>query len=545
MLYDDSWIHSIPVMTPADVRRMEEKAFSLGVSGLLLMEHAAMAVVDELENALGGDCRGKDVLFLCGTGNNGGDGLAAARLFRMRGGCSTVWLYGEPKTQEAQINLKWLRLDDGVDILNLGGMAEEALPFDGEGPGRPFDGYVDALLGTGFRGEPDALLSRMMLAPYHDFHLFRQGLSSMPPVIAVDIPSGIDGKTGATPGTFVRADVTVTLSVPKPGLYLTREREAVGRIVAADIGLWDLMPWHCDALWLDDLELDCEMLLPIALRGLGKRPLSTHKGDCGRVLIYAGSLGMAGAAAMCAKAAVTAGAGLTTIACEQEIMPILQTLVPNAMCTDIQEAAENPPAYDVLALGCGLGQSETAWENIQKLWNPDKKSVWDADALNLLAKHPMKLGKHAVLTPHPGEAARLLGCAVEQITDGRLAAAQKLAEKFGCTAVLKGDVTVICAMGEDGPEYRLNTIGTPALAKGGSGDALTGILAALLHDAAPDAHFLLWEAAWACLWHGMAGIVGEEKFGQRELTTDQLIACLHDARRWGMGEIPAPQCYRG
>ena len=363
----------------------------------------------------------------------------------------------------------------------------------------------------------------------------------MPPVIAVDIPSGIDGKTGATPGVFVHADVTVTLNVPKPGLYLTKEREAVGRIVVADIGLWALMPWHCDALLLDDLELDCEMLLPSALGQLQDRPLSAHKGDCGRVLIYAGSLGMAGAAAMCAKAAVTAGAGLTTIACEKEIMPILQTLVPNAMCADIEQAFKNPPAYDVLALGCGLGQSETAWDIILKLWNPDKKSVWDADALNLLAKHPMKLGKNAVITPHPGEAARLLGCTVEQITDDRLAAARKLAEKFDCTAVLKGDVTVICAIGEDGPEYRLNTIGTPALAKGGSGDALTGILAALLHAEG----YPLYAAALACLWHGMAGIVGEAKFGQRELTTDQLISCLHDAERWGRGELPPPVCYRG
>ncbi len=543
MLYDDSWINSIPVMTPGDVRRMEEKAFSLGVSSLLLMEHAAQAVVDELEKALGGDCRGKDALFLCGTGNNGGDGLAAARLFRMRGGWPTVWLYGEPKTEEAQINLRWLRLmARDVDILNLGEMTEEELPFDGEAPNRPFDGYVDALLGTGFRGAPDALLSRMMLAPYHDFHLFRRGLSSMPPVIAVDIPSGIDGKTGKTADacSFVHADVTVTLNAPKPGLFLTKERDAVGKIVVADIGLWPLMPWNSDALLLEDPELDCETLYPSALRLLREREIAAHKGDSGRVLIYAGKMGMAGAAAMCAKAAVSAGAGLTTIACEQEIIPILQTLVPNAMCVDVADAVENPPAYDVFAVGCGLGQNESVWENILKLWNPDKPSVWDADALNLLAKHPMKLGKRAVITPHPGEAARLLGCTADQIMDDRLAAARKLAEQFDCTAVLKGDVTVICAIGEDGPEYRLNTIGTPALAKGGSGDALTGVLAALLHET-----YLLEAAALACLWHGMAGVVGEAKFGQRELTTDQLISCLHDARCWGRGELPPPACYRG
>ena len=540
MLYDDSDMTSYPVITPADVRRIEEKAFSLGVSSLLLMEHAAMAVVDELEKALGGDCRNKQVLFLCGTGNNGGDGLAAARLFLMRGGVPTVWLYGEPKTEEAKTNLQWLRqMARHADILNLGNMPEEKQPFDGESPSRPFDGYVDALLGTGFRGEPDALMTRMMLAPFHDFHW---GMAHMPPVIAVDIPSGIDGKTGRTADacSFVHADVTVTLNAPKPGLYLTREREAVGKIVVADIGLWPLMPRNSYGLLLEDPEMNCETLRPSALRLMRKREIAAHKGDCGRILVYAGKMGMVGAAAVCAKAAVTAGAGLTTVDCEKEIIPILQTLVPNAMCGDIAEAAGNPPAYDVFAAGCGLGQSEAVWQNILTLWNPEKRSVWDADALNLLAKHPMKLGKNAVITPHPGEAARLLGWTVDRILADRPAAARALAEAFNCTAVLKSDVTVICSIGEKGPAFFLNAVGAPALAKGGSGDALTGILAALLYEANP-----LEAAALACLWHGMAGAVGEERYGRRELTADQMIACLHDAERWGRGERPAPVCFRG
>jgi NAD(P)H-hydrate epimerase len=402
---------------------------------------------------------------------------------------------------------------------------------------------VDALLVTGFRGRIESpLLSRMALAPYHDFHL---GMPQMPPVIAVDIPSGINGKTGEAQWPYMHADVTVTFNTPKPGLYLTKDREAVGKIVVADIGLWDMMIWNSDVLLLDGMELNCETLLPPALSLLPARSLNAHKGNCGRVLIYAGSMGMAGAAAMCAKAAVTAGAGLTTIACEKEIMPVLQTLVPNAMCADIREAIKNPPAYDVLALGCGLGQSEEAWENILKLWNPDKPSVWDADALNLLAKHEMKLGKNAVITPHPGEAARLLGWSMAQVLADKFKTALELAEKYDCTAALKGDVTVICRIDEeDGPVYRLNTVGSPALAKGGSGDALTGILAALLWDYDEETRsplpFSIRDVALACLWHGMAGIVGEEKFGQRELTTEQLISCLHEAEQRGRGERKAP-----
>ena len=518
-----------PVLTPEDTRRTEQKAFDLGVPSLLLMEHAASAVVDEMASALGGTCKGKKVLFLCGTGNNGGDGLAAARLFLMRGGQPWVWLSGPPKTPDAKTNLLWLR-QTAARILILSDMDQAAWPFAGEGPDQPYDGYVDALFGTGFRGQPDALMARMMRVPRHDFHLGQR----RPPVIAVDIPSGMDGKTGAVPGEFVRADVTVTFNTPKPGLYLTKAREAVGRIAVADIGLWDMMPGRSSALRLDEMELDCRVLKPSALALLPRRPVNAHKGSCGRVLICAGKMGMAGAAAMCAKAAVTAGAGLTTVACPGEIIPVLQSLVPNAMCLEIGEAALNPPDYDVLALGCGLGQSEENWEYILKLFDPGKPSVWDADALNLLSRHAMKLGGRAVMTPHPGEAARLLDWQMEEVLRDPLRTARALAEKYACTAVLKSDVSVICAMEAGEPRYWLNAVGTPALAKGGSGDALTGILAALSaqnkdwpgHDAAKI----------ACLWHGMAGCVGARKYGERELNTSQLIDCLFDAEKWGRGE---------
>lgn len=532
MLYDDRFLDWISVLTPNDARRTEQKAFEMGVPSLLLMEHAAIAVVDELEKVLGGECRGKSVLFLCGTGNNGGDGLAAARLFKMRGGWPEVWLAGPPRTPDAKTQLQWAE-NVGIPVIDLSRAAPEDYPLDGEMPRETYDAYVDAVFGTGFRGEPDGIAYRMIMAPRHA----RRGK----PVIAVDIPSGIDGKTGWTSGVFMYADVTVTFNTPKPGLYLTREREAVGRIVIADIGLWDMMPWNGDALLLERSELNCRMPTPGSLRLMGGRSLNAHKGDCGRVLIYAGKTGMAGAAAMCAKAAVTAGAGLTTVACEKEIIPILQFLVPNAMCREITEAAGDPPAYDVFAVGCGLGQSEKVWENILKLWDPDKISVWDADALNLLARHEMKLGKNAVITPHPGEAARLLGWRMEKIMADRFAAAQALAEKYGCTAVLKSDVTVICTLGEKGPEFMLNPVGSPALAKGGSGDALTGIMAVRLHEEG----ICLDAAAGASLWHGMAGLIGEEKYGQRELTTDQLIGCLHEAERWGRGERKAPAGYRG
>ncbi|MBR3106037.1 MAG: NAD(P)H-hydrate dehydratase [Clostridia bacterium] len=527
MLFDDSKRFQYEALTPEEMRRTEQKAFDLGVPSILLMEHAAIAVVDELEKALGGSCDQKQVLFLCGTGNNGGDGLAAARLFAMRCGKPIVYMTGEPKTPDAKINRTWAE-QMGIRVLNLRDIPAESLPYSESGFYEAFDGAVDALLGTGLHGEPDALTSSIMNAALSDF-------TRRKPVIAVDIPSGIDGTTGDAPGAFIHADVTVTFHAPKVGLFLTNHRDAVGKIVVADIGLWQM-------LGLPDAEPSRNVYTPRALRFLHPRDITAHKGECGRVLIYAGKTGMAGAAAMCAKAAVTAGAGLTTITCEKEIIPVLQTLVPNAMCMEIGEAIKNPPVFDVFAVGCGLGQSEEIWQNILKLWNPEKPSVWDADALNLLAKHEMKPGENAVITPHPGEAARLLGWPMDKIMADRPAAARALAEKYGCTAVLKSDVSVICVIEGEKPKYYLNTVGTPALAKGGSGDALTGILAALLHDLGPMSPFE--RTALACLWHGMAGIVGEEKYGRRELTTDQLISCLHDAERWGWGELPAPKCFR-
>ena len=505
------------VVTPKEMRALEQKAIGAGYPALLLMEHAAEAVVNALGDTLGGDCRGKKVLFLCGKGNNGGDGLAAARLFLQRGGIAEVWLSDEPATEDARVNLTMLRLvTDRIYVLR--DMPEEELPFEGEGPKEHFDAYVDAIFGTGFHGRPDALSLRMMLCPCHDFSDSR----APAPVIAVDIPSGLDGETGraADELSIVHADVTVTFHAAKRGLYLTPWRDAVGKIIVADIGLWGLQ----DTLYNEDVydvtRADEEELSLLPVRGA-----VCHKGDLGRVLIYAGSMGMAGAAAMCAKACLTAGAGLVTVACEKELIPVMQTLVPCAMCMDIEQAVKSRPACDVLAVGCGLGKSESAWRNILALWDEDRPSVWDADALNTLSARGIRLGESAVITPHIGEAVRLMGNgeSAESILNDRVAAARKLQQKYGCTVVLKSDVPVVC----DGEDTHIITSGTPALAKGGSGDVLCGIISALYAQTGSPCE----SALLGTLWHALAGKAGEKRFGMYELTADELIECLHEARK--------------
>jgi len=502
------------VVTPAEMRALEQKATGAGYPALLLMEHAARALTDVLQEELGGSCAGKRVLFLCGKGNNGGDGLASARLFASRGGIPAVWLSDEPQTEDAKTNLRLLRLVT-EEIFILRDMPDVEELFSGDGPREHYDAYVDAVFGTGFHGVPDALSVRMMMAPYHDPSPARH------PVIAADIPSGINGETGETAGdmTYVHADVTVTFHCAKRGLYLTSHRDAVGRIITADIGLWALQ----DTLYADEM-YPLRVLDKEDLGGcLPERELNAHKGTCGRVLICAGSMGMAGAAAMCAKACLAGGAGLVTVACDRELIPVLQSLVPCAMCMDIANAVKDTPAYDVFICGPGLGKSEEKWRNILALWDPRKPSVWDADALNMLSTRPMDLGGMAVITPHIGEATRLLGTDTASVQKDRVAAADALRKKFGCCAVLKSDVTVI----SDDDGDRLAACGSPALAKGGSGDVLCGLIGALLAQTGEPGT----SASAGVLWHALAGAEGEKRYGMYELTAEKLIECLYEARK--------------
>lgn len=494
---------SVKVLTNAEMRETEQLAIKAGYPSLLLMEHAAGALVDVLEKELNG-CRGKHVLFLCGKGNNGGDGLAAARLFRDRGGEPVVFLTEESCTDDSRTNLRLAYLAEIPVVIAAGGDPEEQLqPYRPDGG---WDGFVDALYGTGFSGRTDELTERLTLLPLYQ--------ERQVPVIAADVPSGLNALTGECGGCMMKADVTVTFHAVKPGLVLTKERDRVGRLAVKDIGLE-----HLDEEIVPNNETvilaeGCDLLLP-------ERGKVCHKGDMGRLLIYAGSPGMAGAAAICARAAVKAGAGLTTLMCPGEMIPILQTLVPCAMCRSTEEAKRNMPAFDVLCLGCGLGQQEEIWQNILQIWDAEKPSVWDADALNLLARHPMHLGELAVITPHIGEAARLLNETAEAVFSDRIGAAERLRKRFGCQVVLKSDVTVV----KREEQTVLIDCASPALAKGGSGDALCGILGALLAQDAPD------PCVNGPLWHALASRAGAEKYGVAELTAEELILCLHDAEK--------------
>ena len=487
------------ILTPSQMCALEARAFQLGVPSLLLMEDAARAAHQALNTLLGG-VYGKDILYLIGSGNNGGDGLAMARLCTIDGGHPRVLLTAQPATKDASANLAYAQVM-GIPVSIW---TPETDPSLLEKP----DAVVDAIFGTGFH---DALPAKL------------EGLTSLVkgyrvPVIALDAPSGMNSNSGKVPGGIFPASHTVALGYLKTGLCLTLHPEYTGQLTAVPINIPETA-WQALAG-----ESIITALEPGDLRDrLPKRRINAHKGDCGRLLLYMGSMGMAGAAAMAAQAAAAAmrtGAGLVTFACERELIPVLQTLVPNAMCIPVEQAAKQPPPYDVLALGCGLGKSETVWNNILALWRADSPSVWDADALNLLSEHPMSLGPKAVVTPHPGEAARLLSMSTEAVAIEPLDAAEALMLKYKCTVVLKGAVSVI----KDSRRTMLNLVGSANLARGGSGDALTGILASLM--AQQKGETPLDSSATACLWFGLAAREAGRRHGMLSALTGDVIDCL-------------------
>lgn len=510
---------------PQDMKRVEARMMAgTGTGSLTLMERAATHLADAAAPLLRGGGR---LLAVCGPGNNGADGLAAARLLmgRMPALQTTVWkLAGEPSPETAE---QWARLKPLMARVQAVALADDAPP-----PPLPKDVTcaLDAMYGTG-QSRP---LAGAALA------VARMLNAAGAPVVAVDIPSGLDGATGqvlggAAGGDAVRATVTVTFHRPKQGLFLGDGLDLCGRVVVGDIGI--------PAAWDD---ADGLAVLNAGDRLLPARRRNSHKGDYGRVLLLCGSFGMAGAAAIAATAALRAGAGLVTVACPGGVVPAVQALCPCATCLPLPDAdaAAGPEAAageayallrpllfqaDVLVVGCGLGQGAWAQTLLEKItgWLTahHTPAVFDADALNWLAAaatHLPRLPEHIVLTPHIGEAARLLGTNADAVLADQPAAARALRAKYGGAVALKSASTVLaCADGE-----AINLYGTPAMAKGGSGDALAGIIGAML--AGREAYGLsgVRLLQTACALHGLAGLTAAETRGERGLLATDLCEAL-------------------
>ena len=503
-------------ITPADMKALESRFMEENhIPGALLMEHAAQGVVDAIARYTD---KGT-VVFLCGPGNNGGDGYAAARLWGERGGKAHIVEVTEDVRGDALLNRN-LAVTAGIPCE----IAADDMYYDLP----PCDVIVDALFGTGLARAIFGAAGHLIHCAY-DMHL-----DHGTPIIAVDIPSGIDGTTGKMLGTAVRATETVTFHRIKQGLLLGDAPDYVGKITVQPI----IIPEGHDP----DLEYDgMEILEPADLDGdLFRRSQTCHKGDFGRVVLFCGSRGMAGAAALCANAAMRVGAGLTTILCRESLLPILQTLAPGAMCAVLPErdgmllpesaeiARKTLERTDAACIGCGLGQTSDVMPILRLFAKAECPVVWDADALNLLAKTDgiLPLKEADVITPHPGEAARLLDCDADEVTEDALSALDRLHDLCGCTVLLKGARSLIT----DGIHTFCNQNTSPALAKGGSGDVLAGIITALLARRFPEMYAAWFDsahaAAYGTLIHGLAGIRAAKLYGENCTLPTNIVDCI-------------------
>jgi len=489
------------------------------IPGLLLMENAGLQALDAIVEHFGGHAP-LSSLVLCGRGNNGGDGLVVARHLHGLGHEVAVVLFGKVAelAGDAALNAQ-IAAAIGVPILE----AQDEAAWTALAAGLSgYDCIVDAMLGTGLRSAPRGVI---VLA-------IESVNAAGVPVIAVDLPSGLSADDGAIPGVAVAADMTVTFAAPKCCHLLAPAERLCGELVVADIGIpRQVMERVEPTLWLVE---------PGDPRGLlAARVPDSHKGDFGRVLLLAGATGTAGAAVLAAEAALRGGAGLVHVACPQPVYPAIAAQLTEALVhpLPVQEDtglgtlageafATLRASADVLAVGPGLGTAASTQSLVRRVAiECEQPMVIDADGLNALAGAVDDLRGAAgprLLTPHPGEAARLLGTDTASVQLDRPAAVRELADRSGAVILLKGHRSLTCA-----PAGRpvINPSGNPGMASGGSGDVLTGLLVALLAQGLEPP-----VAAWAGAYlHGLAGDLAAEENGQVGLVAGDLIEWLPTA----------------
>lgn len=459
-------------------RELDARIIAAGTPGFELMRRAAGALWRELRRRWPDAGR---LTVLCGSGNNAGDGYLVATLARRAGWHAQVLTLATVERLQGDAAQAWQQaMEAGVDIQPWSG----SLPHGGV--------LVDALLGTGLRSEVRDPYAQAIAA------INVSGL----PVIAVDLPSGLNADTGAVEGVAVKADVTVTFIALKPGLFTGQGPDLAGELCFAPLCE---LPNHEVRPTLERLTLDSYRgLLPV-------RPKAAHKGMFGHLLLIGGNRGMGGAIMLAAEAALRSGAGKVSVATRSEHVAPLLARCPEVMAHGVDDAAQLAPLLDqasALVIGPGLGRDSWAQEMLALALQRALPRVLDADALNLVAGQPTTLGSQTVVTPHPAEAGRLLGWPTSRVQADRPHAVRELAERLGCAAVLKGVGSLVA----DADSARLPGLcihGNPGMATAGMGDVLSGLVGALLAQrlAAADA------ARYGVLLHALAGDRAAERNG--------------------------------
>ena len=488
------------LLTAAEMRAADEETIQGGIPSRTLMERAAKAALEVLEREFDTTL----VLFLCGNGNNGGDGLAMARFFAEKGGRARV-IYQGQLTEQGAPDPAFMSTECARQLSLLPDTVELCTTLDTAGA----TAAVDALFGIGLT-RPIEGVQRACIEALR---------ATAIPVLALDIPSGVHANTGAILGTALPAAHTVTMAAHKWGLHLYPGASLCGRITVADIGIHVNTPGG-------------HLMKKSDLTALPSRHARAHKGTFGRVLIMGGSVGMSGAGYFAAKAALRAGAGLVEICAPLDNRIIYQTQLPEALLTLYDPRQEDEQAWlaaisraDAVAIGMGLSQSQVARRMVTcALSATHAPLILDADALNLIAADPLlsDLCKHrtapTVLTPHLGEASRLTGLPIPMLTSDLPTHARALARRWNAVWVMKDARTVV----SDGQQLFLNTFGNSGMATGGSGDVLAGIIASFAAQGATA----LDAARLGVLAHALAGDAAMQQYGNHGLMASDIIEGL-------------------
>jgi ADP-dependent NAD(P)H-hydrate dehydratase / NAD(P)H-hydrate epimerase len=506
--------------TPEQMKAIDASAITeYGIPGIVLMENAASAVATEALSMLGGR---KDavVLLIAGSGNNGGDAFAAARRLHGRGVLTRVYLLGKKAAVagDARINLDILE-KTGIRVIEV---SDAAVPESLRADMEKAQLIIDGIFGTGLSRDVDGLAGKVI-------ELVNM---SGKPVLSIDIPSGIDGRNGFVRGSCIHAAATVTFCLPKTGLVLHPGCEHTGRLVTADISI--------PACAVESRNITTELIDPACIsKIMPARNANSNKGDFGRVLLVTGSTGMTGSGCLASMAALRSGAGLVYTGVPKSLAPIYSSALTEPIILPLEdngsgilsvECAEQilgqMKRMSVAAIGPGLTASNGISEIVRRIIRGSTiPLVLDADALNVIGGNTdilKGLGIQVVLTPHPGEMARLTGLSIQDIQADRIGTAKTFAADHGVIVVLKGSRTIIAL--PNGQVY-VNSTGNAGMATAGAGDTLTGIIAGLLAQGvdAGDA------AAAGVFLHGLAGDAAADRLGMHGMVAGDIIDSLPQA----------------
>lgn len=503
-------------VTPDQMKEIDEYTINeIGIPGTVLMENAALAVVNEIIKDFG-SVKDKEICVVAGRGNNGGDAFAIARHLFNKGAKVANILLAEKDTVsgDAHVNLEILdkMKINTIEVKNSSDLEEFKVILE------KAEIVVDGIFGTGLKRDIEGLNKEVVN--------FINSIGK--PVIAIDIPSGINGETGEIAGVCIKAYKTVTFAFPKIGHFVHPGCDYTGELVVADISI----PQKAlNNMEINHYSIDEEYVSKL----IPKRRPDSNKGSYGKVLVVTGSVGMTGAGCLSGGAALRTGAGLVYLAVPASLISIYETglieavkiplddiggVISGSSMAEIQRQFEK---MDVIAVGPGLSTSGDVGQVVAGIVKGSTKPlVLDADGINAIAKDVSVLKKKSVqlvITPHPGEMARLTGTSVEEIQKNRIKAAREFSKNFEVITVLKGSRTIVAS--PDGRVY-INTTGNSGMATGGTGDVLTGVISSFIGQGLEPL-----EAAVAGVYvHGLSGDIAAESIGEHGLTAGDLVEKL-------------------